>query len=163
MLRSSTLLVTLYWAFMACGTQKCPYKPAPIFEAGLPHIVQYKFEHQGPYSLESVLLDTDILLEVEQEVCESTQQEYRFMVKGNYTQYPDSAWVREAVRQMTFLSTFSPKQAPLRAWASMIEQHRPNMRLGEDMAVQDDIAVRIDRIVSPDRTTLRVILTQGKK
>ena len=42
----------------SCNSQTtCKYKPAPVFESGLPHVLQYNFEVQGQQSLESLLLD----------------------------------------------------------------------------------------------------------
>jgi hypothetical protein len=163
MIKKNIVIVTLsilMLVFACKGNKKCPYKPAPVFKAGLPHIQQYKFEQQGPFSLESLLLDTQVLLELEQDVCERTRQEYRFTVQGDYSKFPDSLWVKESVRQMTFLSTFSPEQAPLRAWASVIERNRANIRLGEDTPVEEGVTVRVDRIISPDKTVLRLVLAQ---
>jgi hypothetical protein len=140
--------------------QTCKYKPSPVFEAGLPHIVQYNFEKKGQQSLESMLLDTGVLLELSQNVCDETQQEYRFLVQGDYTRFPDSLWLREASRQLVFLSTLSPKQAALKAWADVIEQLRGDMKLGEDRAVQPGVYVRVDRITGPDQSTLVLLFSQ---
>jgi hypothetical protein len=146
---------------VACqSNKKCKYKPAPVFEQQLPHIVQYNFEQQGTQSLESILLDTKVLLEIHQDVCDYTRQEYRFKVKGDYTAFPDSMWQKEAVRQLVFLSTFSSKQASLKAWADIIEERRRDMRLGEDMEVQSGIFIRIDRILSPEESTLLLVFRQ---
>jgi hypothetical protein len=140
--------------------KKCKYKPTPVFEKQLPHIVQYNFEQQGTQSLESVLLDTKVLLEIHQDVCDQTRQEYRFIVKGDYSAFPDSLWQKEAVRQLVFLSTFSPKQASLKDWADIIEQRRRDMRLGEDYVVQSGISIRIDRVLSKEQSTLLVVFKQ---
>jgi len=152
-----SLLLPLF----SCKNEKtCKYKPAPVFEAGLPHVLQYNFEKQGSQSLESLMLDTHVLLEIHQDVCEQTRQEYRFTVQGDYSKYPDSLWLKEASRQLVFLSTFSPKQAPLKAWADMIELRRPDMRLGEDREVEKGVFVRVDRIVSPEQSTMLVVFSQ---
>lgn len=145
----------------ACDSPKtCKYKPEPIFQAGLPHVVQYNFEKQGTQSLESLMLDTNVLLEISQEVCDKTRQEYRFTVRGDYTRFPDSLWLKEAVRQLVYLSTFSEKQAPLKAWADVLEEHRADMRLGEEKALQPGFMVQVDRIVSPEQSTLQVVFAQ---
>jgi len=147
--------------FIACQNNKpCKYKPAPIFEAGLPHITQYNFEKEGPQSLESLLLDNGVLLEIEQTICESSKQEYRFVVKGDFSTFPDSLWLKEASRQLVFLSSFSPKQAPLKAWADVLEERRSDMRLGEDREVQPGVSVRIDKVVGPDQSTLILVFSQ---
>lgn len=160
-LRFPIFLSCCLLAFVACKTDKpCKYKPEPIFEKGQPHIVQYNFERQGAQSLESLLLDSGVLLEIGQDVCNSSRQEYRFMVKGDYAQYPDSLWIREASRQLVYLSAVSPKQAPLKAWADVIEQNRSKMKLGEDLIVQAGISVRVDKVISTGESTLVLLFTQ---
>ena len=145
----------------ACQNQPtCKYKPEPIFDKDLPHIVQYNFEKEGSQSLESLMLDRGILLEVGQEVCGETKQEYRFTVKGDYATQPDSFWMKEATRQFVFLSTFSPKQAALKAWGDIIELRRNEMQLGQNREVQPGVFVRIDRVLSPDEATLSVVFSQ---
>jgi hypothetical protein len=154
-------IVLLLWAGACQGEKRCKYKPAPVFEATLPHVVQYNFEQDGRQSLESLLLDTGVLLEIGQDVCDSTRQEYRFTVPGDRTQYPDSLWLKEAVRQLVFLSTFSPKQYPLKSWADLIEQRRSEMRLGEDREVEPGTFIRVDRVVSPDQSRLLLVFSQN--
>ncbi len=144
-----------------CQTQvTCKYKPAPVFEAGLPHVTDYHFEKQGNQSLESLMLDTGVLLELNQDICNESRQEYRFNVKGDFSKFPDSLWLKEASRQLVFLSTFSAKQSALKAWADVIEQRRSEMRLGEDREMQPGIFVRVDRVVSPEESTLVLVFTQ---
>jgi hypothetical protein len=154
-------LFSLVMLLIACKTEKtCKYKPSPIFEAGLPHILQYNFEVEGRESLESLLLDTNVLLEIHQDICTETRQEYRFTVQGDYSQYPDSLWLKEATRQLVFLSSFSPKQAPLKAWADVIEMRRSDMKLGEDREVEPGVFLRVDRVVSPEQSTMLLVFSQ---
>jgi len=138
----------------------CKYKPEPIFTKDLPHVVQYNFEKEGSQSLESVMLDRGILLEVGQEVCGDTKQEFRFTVPGDYTAQPDSFWLKEASRQFVFLSSFSPKQAALKDWGDIIELRRGDMRIGQAREVQPGVFVRVDRVVSPEEATLLVVFSQ---
>jgi hypothetical protein len=148
--------------FSACNTEKkCPYKPVPIFEKGLPHVLQYNFERKGTQSLESMMLDTGVLLEIGQDVCEISKQEYRFIVKGDRRNFADSLWLREASRQLVFLSSFSEKQAALKAWGDIIEERRMDMRLGQDREVQPGMYVRVDKVSSPEESTLIVLFTQN--
>lgn len=161
---NKSLLPCLFFTLIihfACETKKtCKYKPAPIFEAGLPHVLQYNFEVEGEQSLESLLLDTNVLLEVSQDVCTETRQEYRFRVQGDFSKFPDSLWLKEATRQLVFLSSFSPKQAPLKAWADIIELRRSDMKLGEDREVEPGVFVRVDKVVSPEQSTLLLVFSQ---
>lgn len=157
---SLSILLGLVLLVFSCKTEtKCKYKPEPIFGPELPHITQYNFEKEGNQSLESLLLDTGTLVEVGQDVCNHTRQEFRFTVQGDFRQYPDSMWLKEAVRQMVFLSSFSPAQAPLRSWADVLEEARPQMRLGEEAEIQPGISVRVDRVVSPDQSALLLVLS----
>lgn len=160
MLKHFSACILLLLLF-SCETKKnCKYKPAPVFAAGLPHVVQYNFEVQGQQSLESLMLDTNVLLEISQDVCTETRQEYRFNVQGDYSRYPDSLWLKEAARQLVFLSSFSPKQAPLKSWADVIEQRRSEMKLGEDREVEPGVFVKVDRVVSPEQSTLLLTFSQ---
>ncbi|MCW5921383.1 MAG: hypothetical protein KIS77_03500 [Saprospiraceae bacterium] len=155
------LFSLVVFLLLACKTEKpCKYKPSPIFESGLPHILQYNFEVEGRYSLESLLLDTNVLLEIHQDICTETRQEYRFAVQGDYSKHPDTLWLKEATRQLVFLSSFSPKQAPLRAWADVIEANRREMRLGEDHEVEPGVFVRVDRVVGTEQSTLLLVFSQ---
>lgn len=159
-LRSFPVIAVLCFT-IGCKTQEtCKYKPAPVFEAGLPHVTEYHFEKQGNQSLESLMLDTGVLLEVSQDICNESRQEYRFNVKGNFSQFPDSLWLKEASRQLVFLSTFSAKQSALKSWADVIEQRRDDMRLGEDREMEPGIFVRVDRVVSPQESTLVLVFSQ---
>jgi hypothetical protein len=151
------------WAVLltACAdTQKCPYKPAAILEAGLPHLQRYHFEKNGQTSSEKAQLDYGVTLEIAQEICQNTRQEYRFTVQGDYASFPDSLWVREASSQLQRLSLLSPKQQALSAWAQAIHDRRPDFRLGEVLEVAPGIGIRIDRVLSPEQATLQVVFTQ---
>ncbi len=145
----------------ACKTDKrCKYKPEAMFDAGLPHITAYNFEVQGAQSMESIMLDSKILLEIGQEVCDHTHQEFRFTVPGDRRAYADSLWLKEAARQMVVLSALSPKQTALKAWGDVIEEKRREMKLGQDFPVQAGITVRVDRVLSPEQSVLLVVLGQ---
>ena len=143
--------------------QSCKYRPAPIFSTGLPYVDQYNFEQKGRQSLESLILSTGVILEVFQDVCDQTRQEYRFTVPTSgeqYAQRPDSLWMKEAGRQLFFLSTLSDKQAALRNWADALEVARPEMKLGEPYEVDTGISIMVDRVLSPDHSTLLVVFYQ---
>ncbi len=151
----------MFFFLSACQEKpSCKFKPEPIFAKDLQHVVQYNFEKEGSQSLESIMLDRGILLEVGQEVCGDTKQEFRFTVKGDYSAQPDSFWLKEASRQFVFLSTFSPKQAPLKDWGDIIELRRGDMALGQPREVQPGVFVRVDRVVNPDEATLTVVFSQ---
>jgi hypothetical protein len=77
-MKNALTFLCLTSLFIACqsGPQPCKFKPTPIFEANQPGVRAYNFEVQGPQSLESVLLETGTLLEIHQEVCQQTRQEY---------------------------------------------------------------------------------------
>jgi hypothetical protein len=155
---SIALLMTLS---AACQRKpSCKYKPAPVFEKGLPHILSYQYQQDGSRSLETLELDRGILLELTQDVCTDTRQEFRFTVPGNFASMPDSLWFKEASRQFVFLSSFSEKQSALQAWGDVIEQLRGDMKLGEDREVEPGVFVRVDKVVSPEQGVLMVVLSQ---
>lgn len=158
---SRLVLIFLAMGAASCkDTSKCRYNPAPIFAADLPYVVGYNYEVQGQQSLESVMLENKVLLEIYQDVCNTTRQEYRFTVAGDRSNYADSLWMKEATRQLVFLSTMSEKQLPLKAWADVIEQNRRNMNLGVPLEIDQGISVQIDRILSPEKSTLVLVFSQ---
>lgn len=161
MVKKITFLGVLV-VFFGCQTEKkCKLGvPKPIFSRDLQHVTMYDFQRQGQNSMESLLLDTGVSLEIDQSGCDDLVQEYRFTVKGDFSAFPDSLWPKEAVRQLVFLSTFSPKQQPLKLWADAIEEQRLQMRLGEDFELQAGIFVRVDRILSTGESTLLLRLSQ---
>lgn len=152
------LVATTLWN---CSNEPtCKYKPEPIFDKSLPHVEQYNFEKEGSQSLESLFLDTKVLLEIYQNVCPTSTQEYKFTVQGDFSQMADSLWMKEAVRQFVYLSSFSTKQRALKDWADVIELRRSEMKIGEDREIQPGIFVKVDRIVSPEKGVLLVTLSQ---
>jgi hypothetical protein len=161
MIKNAVFIALIVLPFLACNQErKCAYKPTAIFQAGLPHVVQYNFEVEGEQSLESLLLDTNVLLEIYQQVCDKTLQEYKFTVQGDYSQMADSMWLKEASRQLVFLSTLSSKHLALKDWADIIELRRTDMKLGEKREVQQGIFVKVDRILSPEQSALLVTFSQ---
>lgn len=154
------LLLSAYIAVGCARAQKCKYRPSPIFAAGLPRVVQYQFEEEGRYSLESVLFDTGVLLEVEQDICTNSVQDYRFKVMGDYSAYPDSLWFREAVLQFNFLSRLSASHEPLRMWAARIDEVRSDLKLGQEAEVAENIFITVDKVVGPEESTLLVRFAQ---
>jgi hypothetical protein len=159
--RIKLLLFLVFSMLLACQNEKtCKYKPTPVFEKELPHIVDYYYEAKGSKSLESLLLDRGIELEISQEVCDETRQEFRFKVSGDFTAQPDSFWLKEATRQLVYLSSFSDKQAPLKAWGDIIEQLRGEMQLGQDREVQRGVFVRVDRVANPQEAILMLVFSQ---
>jgi len=164
-----TLILPLLYLWASVSLAQTPQvvtvkKGHPFYDAkDLPHVLEYRFERDGARSLETLLLDSQVLLEIGQDVCRDTRQEFRFIVKGDYSRYADSLCLKEAVRQLVFLSTFSPRQAALKDWADVLEQARPAMRLGEEFTLQPGIYARVDRVISPDESILILILAQRER
>jgi hypothetical protein len=154
MLKSLLFSLSICLLIACDGEQKCKYKPEPIFSKDLKGVLQYNFETYGSQSLESVFFENNILLELHQDVCNQSAQEYKFTVKGDYSAYPDSLWIREAVRQLTYLSTLSPKQAALKEWAGILEVNRKRMKLAESTKISSGVYAKVDRILSPEQSIL---------
>lgn len=157
------LFIALTSGYRCETAARCKYRPAPIFEAGLPNVAQYQYEQKGRQSLESLALTTGVLLDIFQDVCDQTRQEYRFTVPApgaQYSQRPDSLWMKEASRQLFFLSTLSPKQAALRNWADALEAARPQMKLGAPYSISEGITITVDRVLGAEQSTLLVVLYQ---
>ena len=143
------------------GSEKCKFgQPTAIFSADLPHVSSHNFQQKGNESLESLMFDTGIALEIEQSGCEEMQQAFRFTALGDRRSMPDSMWVKEAVRQLVYLSSLGKKQGPLRLWADALEAARPSLKLGETFPIEAGVGVKVDKIVSPDQSVLLLTLSQ---
>lgn len=156
------LSLSLLSCLLACnGNKICKYKPAPIFDKNLPHLQEYEYEVQGQQSREAFMTDRGVFVEVFQEVCETSRQEYRFTAPGEgFLQMPDSVWLKEVSREFVFLSSFSPQQAPLKNWADLIEDSRPNLHMGEELEINPGIFVKVNKVAAPDKGMLVVELFQ---
>lgn len=143
----------------SCGDNAptCKYgDAAPIFSQELPGVVKHTFEKEKTGSLESVQFDKGMKLEVRQSGCTALKQEFRFIVPGNYAQYPDSSWIKESVKQLLFLSKLSFAQDGLKMWAGAIELQKSNIKLGQPTEIEQGIFVKIDKILSPEQSILLV-------
>jgi hypothetical protein len=134
--------------------------PQAIFSKDLAGVTDHHFEVKGQESLEELMLERGVYLKVYQTGCEELRQEFQFLVQGDYASYPDSLWLREAVRQFYHLGNLSEKTAGLKMWASAIEAVRTDMRMAEPKQLDQNIYVQVDKVVSAEESTLRVILLQ---
>lgn len=158
------LLPFLVLTITACGDStpaKCPLgDPKAMFSPEMAGVQQHHFAVKGQESLEELLLERGVLLSIRQTGCDALRQEFQFQVPGNYTNYPDSLWLKEAVRQFYSLGNLSEKTAGLKMWASAIESARPTMRIAEPKQLDQNIFVQVDKIVGAEESTLRVVLLQ---
>jgi hypothetical protein len=143
------------------GTKKCPLgAPSAIFDPQVKGIEKHHFEVKGQESLEELVLERGVYLQIMQSGCDQLRQEFQFQVPGNYANFPDSLWVKEAVRQFYYLGNLSEKSAGLKMWASAIESVRTDMRIAEPKQLDQNIYVQIDKIAGAEESTLRVVLLQ---
>ena len=152
------LLISIVWS--ACEEAKsCQHgDPTPMFSNELEGVVHHDFQKKNQQSVEMVSFDSGVDLEVLQEGCENLKQEFRFTVKGNRENVPDSLWMKEASRQFAYIATLSAKLMPMKQWGDAIEQVRGQMKLGEPAALSENIHLTIDRINGRGESTLLVVL-----
>jgi hypothetical protein len=146
-----------------CGTEggKCPLgAPQPIFAPEMAGVAKHHFESAGQESLEELILERGVYLKIHQTGCDKLKQDFQFKVQGDYATYPDSLWLREAVRQFYHLGNLSEKTAGLKMWASAIEAARGEMRLAEPKQVDEGIYIQVDKIIGSSESTLRVVFSQ---
>ncbi len=156
-------LVILFAVLLACKNSepKCRFgEPTPILSDKLPHVKLHEFEKKGGESVESVIFDNQVALEIAQSGCESIRQEFRFAAPGDRRQVADSLWAKEAVRQLVFLSSLGPKQAPLRAWADALEKARPDMKLGEETSLGGGVVAQVNKVAGADQSVLTLVFSQ---
>jgi hypothetical protein len=162
MLRISALsFIVMLAACGDTGSKKCPLgAPSAIFSPEVPGIEKHHFEAKDQDGLEEALLERGVYLRIYQSGCDQLRQEFQFQVPGNYANFPDTMWMKEAVRQFYHLGNLSEQSAGLKMWASAIEGVRSDMRLGEPKQLDQNIFVQIDKIAGAEESTLRVVLLQ---
>ena len=146
---------------------KCKFgDPKPIFTDSMPTVKKHFFQLKtdakaGKVGVEMVAFQNKLLLEIEQSGCNDIQQQFTFIMFGKFNDADDEVWKTLAIQQFRDLAKISPQLSPMNAWADAIESVKKNLKLSEPIEVQSNTHVRIDKILSADRATLVVQLSQN--
>jgi hypothetical protein len=139
---------------------KCKYKPTAIFAPTMPQVRAHHFELKADVGIEEVLLADGSSVNVLQKVCNSTMQMFQFTMPGNFRQQDNAFWIAQAQAQLRHLSSVDPSLAAFGQWADALQSVASTIHVGERTAVQPNIYVKIDRILSDNAASLLIELSQ---
>jgi len=144
--------------FSCQGEKKCEFKPEPIFKKEWKNISNYSFQAEGKKSTKKVSFANGLRLELFQEVCDYSQQEFNFYIKGKeeMKNLPDAFWVTEAMNHFYFLSSLSPEIRSIASYGDFIKQDAHLIQLGEKHETQEGNSIMIDRIIGTDEMKIIV-------
>lgn len=148
--------------FSSCQEEeKCKYKITPIFKNSPTSLItNHSFDHKGTKATEKVTFPNGVRLELFQTICNSSQQDYHFYLKGDFRNQADQYWINQAAEQFFNMARSAKEVEGVSAWGVLI-QNDPNMfKLGEKVGIQDGISVKIDKLVGIDESQVIVTISQ---
>ena len=144
---------------LSCQVEKkCEFKPEAIFKKEWKGISNYDFKAEGKKSTEKVSFENGLRLEVFQEVCDYSQQEFHFYIKGKeeMKNLPDAFWISEASNQFYYLSSLNPAIRSIATYGNFIKQDAHEIQLGEKHETQEGNSILVDRIIGTDEMKIIV-------
>ncbi len=159
----------IFLLFLSCKTEKkCKYgKPIAIFNSQMPtvkkHFFEVKKDGAGEIGVEMVAFDKNLLVEIEQTGCQKAKQQFTFILAGKFQEATDDDWKDLSISFFRQFAQISPDLTTFGAWAEAIEKSKDKIRIAEAAQIEYQgfaREVRIDKIVSPERATLVVQLSE---
>lgn len=141
--------------------ENCKYKsPVALFGPKFKDIKKHQFQQEKTYSIEQVVFENGVALELTQSGCNKARQEFKFILKGDFSGRSEQEWISVAAGLFQFLSSIDHSLMEFHNWSKAIKDKKTMIHIGQPMEVQPGFLVAIDRIVGPDITTLVVVLTE---
>ncbi len=143
---------------------KCKYgKPQAIFTDSMPTVRKHFFQIKDETGVEMVVFPKDLFVEIEQSGCNEIKQQFTFFLKGDFKDATDEDWKTLSVKFFRDFAAISPEKLNgFNFWADAIENDGKEIKLAEPHLIKQDIGtrfVRIDKIVSPEKSTLVIQLS----
>jgi hypothetical protein len=143
--------------------KKCTYgDPQAIFSDTMKQVKKHYFEIKDKTGVELVVLANGMQLEIEQSGCHEINQQFTFILNGDFSKMDDNFWKTLAIENFNLLSNASPKLIPFQAWSSAIQSVKESLKLSESVEVEKNTFVRIDKILGQQKPMLVVQLSQKK-
>lgn len=147
--------------FTSCQEEeKCKFKINPIFTSTTSKITNHSFEKKGTKATEKATFPNGVRLELFQTICNDSQQEYHFFIKGDFRNQPDDFWVNQAVQQF-FNMASSAKEVESVSQIGVLIQRDPKLfPLGEQVGIQERFFVKIDKLVGIEESQVIIQISQ---
>lgn len=147
--------------FTSCQEeQKCKFKISPIFTSTTSKITNHSFDHQGTKATEKATFPNGVRLELFQTICNDSQQEYHFFIKGDFRNQSDEFWINQAIQQF-FNMAGSAKEVEGVSRIGVMIQNDPKMfPLGEKIGIEDRFFIKIDKLVGIEESQVIITISQ---
>jgi len=147
--------------FTSCQEeQKCKFKPTPVFKPATSKITNHSFESKKTKATEKATFPNGVHLELFQTICNNSQQEYHFYIKGDFRNQPDDFWVNQAAEQFFNMANSGKEVEPIAAWGIEIQKDTKRFFLGEKVKIQEGISIEIDRLVGIEESQVIITISQ---
>lgn len=151
--------------FTSCQEeQKCKYKISPIFNSAdspTSKIKDHSFDHKGTKATEKATFPNGVRLELFQTICNDSQQEYHFFIKGDFRSQSDDFWVNQAAQQFFNMAGSAKEVEGVSAYGVLFQNNPKMYPLGEKVGIQDGIFVKIDKLVGIEESQVIITISQS--
>jgi hypothetical protein len=134
--------------------------PTPIFSDSIKGVRKHNFIRKGQSGIEIVILGDNSMIEIVQSGCDEILQQYTHTRKVNMMNAPDSFFVNAAILEFSGYAQLDPKLAPFGEFANAIQNIKPSIKLAEPANLGEGYMVTIDRILSPNSTSLLISISK---
>ena len=144
---------------MSCqGEQKCEFKPEPILKKNWKGILKHEFSAEGKKSTERAAFENGVFLEIFQEVCDYSIQEFHFNFPSSEEakNQPDPFWIAEAMKQFYYLASLDAEAKGMANYGDFIRQDAHQLTIGEKFTTEEGYSILIDRIIGTSEMKLIV-------
>ena len=168
-MRTNLIYLFILGLFTNCGnTEKkaedCPLgKPTAIFSDTLQQVKSHHFELNGQSSVETILFDSGMELELSQEGCEEILQEFQFKIKDIPDKNKTLSWVEMGVVQFKFLSSLGEQFSPFFMWATAIEDAKERFSMNTPQEIGPGFFVTFNKVPGNDSNILIIKLHTEKR
>ena len=160
-------ILLLILLFTSCQEeQKCKFKISPIFtsiNSPSSKITNHSFDHKGTKATEKATFSNGVRLELFQTICNDSQQEYNFYIKGDFQNQSDEFWVKQAAQQFYNMARSAKEVEGVSGFGVLIENDPKMFPLGEEVGIQDGISVKIDKLVGIGESQVIITVSQEEQ
>jgi hypothetical protein len=143
------------------GPAKCRAGlPVAIFSDSIKGVKKHTFKQEGQTGIEVIMLNDNSIIEIFQTGCNEIKQQYTHTRKVNLMAAPDSFFVNAAIKEFSGYAKLDPQLATFGEFANAIQNIKTTIKIAEPANLGEGFYVTVDRILSPEKTSL--ILTLSK-
>jgi hypothetical protein len=161
---ASILLISSITTSCKSKEKKCRYgKSEAIFDANMPTVKKHFFQIKEGVGIEMVAFENKLLVEIEQSGCDKALQQFSYVLLGDFKDASDDDFKLLAIKFFDDFAKVSPRLVSFGFWAKAMHGIKDKIRLSEPTRLEQDgyvRYVRIDKIVSKEKTTLVVQLSE---